>query len=110
MKIWIILLISIIAETFATSMIKASEGLTKILPVIGIILGYAISFYGLSQVVKVMNLGVAYSIWAGLGICMVSIISFLFYKQHLDFPALLGGFFIITGVVIIQLFSETVKH
>ena len=70
---WIILIVAIAAETFATTMVRASEGFTRLLPSLGVVAGYAVSFYGLSQVVKVMNLGIAYAIWAGLGIFLVSI-------------------------------------
>lgn len=54
---WIILIVAIAAETFATTMVRASEGFTRLLPSLGVVAGYAVSFYGLSQVVKVMNLG-----------------------------------------------------
>ena len=109
-KTWLILLVSIVAETLATSMIKASMGFTRLLPSLAVIVGYIISFYGLSQVVKTMNLGVAYAIWAGVGICLVSLLSWLFFNQRLDLPAVAGIALIIAGVVVIQLFSKTVSH
>ncbi|HDS1150144.1 TPA: multidrug DMT transporter [Pluralibacter gergoviae] len=107
---WIILFIAIISETFATSMVKASEGFTRLLPSVAVVVGYAISFYGLSQVVKVMNLGVAYALWAGVGICLVSLLSWLIFQQKLDLPAIAGISLIIIGVIVIQLFSKTVTH
>lgn len=109
-KTWLVLLISIVAETLATSMIKASMGFTRLLPSLAVIIGYIISFYGLSQVVKTMNLGVAYAIWAGVGICLVSLLSWLLFNQRLDLPAVAGIALIIAGVVVIQLFSKTVAH
>ncbi len=109
-KVWIILFISIVAETFATSMIKSSEGFTRLLPSLAVIVGYIISFMGLSQVVKVMNVGIAYAIWAGVGICLVSLISWFFFRQKLDIPAMLGIGLIISGVIVIQLFSKSVSH
>lgn len=110
LKTYIILAIAIIAETLATSMIKASHGFTKIIPGFIVVLGYSISFYGLSQVVKVMNIGIAYAIWAGMGIFLVSLMSFFLYKQRLDLPALVGLCFIAIGIIIIQLFSKSVIH
>ncbi len=107
---YIILAISICAETLATTMMKASDGLTRIIPSMVVVVGYAISFYGLSQVVKTMNIGIAYAIWAGMGIFLVSIMSFLFYKQKLDLPAIMGMVFIAVGILIIQLFSKSVSH
>lgn len=110
LKVWVILLVSIVAETFATSMMKSSEGFTRLWPSLAVIAGYAISFTGLSQVVKVMNLGVAYAIWAGVGICLVSLLSWVFFRQKLDLAAILGIGLIISGVVVIQLFSKSVSH
>ncbi|PKH21278.1 multidrug DMT transporter [Enterobacterales bacterium CwR94] len=108
--VYLILAISIAAETMATSMMKATEGFTRWLPSLAVVVGYAISFYGLSQVVKTMNIGIAYAIWAGMGIFLVSILSFVIYKQRLDLPALIGMAFIVLGVVVIQIFSKSVTH
>ncbi len=110
LNIYLILAISICAETLATTMMKASHGFTQLGPSIVVVIGYAISFYGLSQVVKTMNIGIAYAIWGGMGIFLVSIMSFLFYKQRLDLPAIVGMLFIALGIVIIQLFSKSVTH
>ncbi|HBX2117123.1 SMR family transporter [Klebsiella aerogenes] len=110
MNTWIILIVAIAAETFATTMVRASEGFTRLLPSLGVVAGYAMSFYGLSQVVKVMNLGIAYAIWAGLGIFLVSIFSWFLFGQKLDLPAIAGMGLILSGVVVIQLFSSTVTH
>ncbi|KLE52758.1 multidrug DMT transporter [Klebsiella aerogenes] len=107
---WIILIVAIAADTFATTMVRASEGFTRLLPSLGVVAGYAVSFYGLSQVVKVMNLGIAYAIWAGLGIFLVSIFSWFLFGQKLDLPAIAGMGLILSGVVVIQLFSSTVTH
>ncbi len=107
---WIILIVAIAAETFATTMVRASEGFTRLLPSLGVVAGYAVSFYGPSQVVKVMNLGIAYAIWAGLGIFLVSIFSWFLFGQKLDLPAIVGMGLILSGVVVIQLFSSTVTH
>lgn len=81
LKVYAILMVSIIAETTATTMMKASDGFTKLVPSIIVVIGYAISFYGLSQVVKSMNIGIAYAIWAGAGIFLVSALSFFVYKR-----------------------------
>lgn len=107
---YIILAISICAETLATTMMKASDGFTRTIPSMVVVVGYAISLYGLSQVVKTMNIGIAYAIWAGMGIFLVSIMSFLFYKQKLDLPAIMGMVFIAVGISIIQLLSKSVSH
>jgi len=110
LQTYIILAISICAETLATTMIKASDGFTKWVPSLVVVVGYAISFYGLSQVVKTMNIGIAYAIWAGMGIFLVSILSFFIYKQRLDLPAIIGMLFIALGIMVIQVFSKSVSH
>ena len=110
LNIYLILAIAICAETLATTMMKASHGFTQLVPSIIVVIGYSISFYGLSQVVKTMNIGIAYAIWGGMGIFLVSIMSFLFYKQRLDLPAIIGMACIAVGIIIIQLFSKSVTH
>jgi small multidrug resistance pump len=107
---YIILAISICAEICATTMLKASAGFSKIFPSIIVIIGYSISFYGLSQVVRSINIGIAYAIWSGVGIVLVSLLSLLLYKQRLDLPAIFGITLIILGVIVIQLFSKSVNH
>ncbi|MDK6581566.1 SMR family transporter [Escherichia coli] len=107
---YIILAISICAEALATTMMKASDGFTRILPGTAVVAGYAISFYGLSLVVRTMNIGIVYATWAGTGILLVSVMSFLFYGQKPDLPAIIGILLIITGVLIIHLYSKSVSH
>lgn len=67
-------------------------------------------FWGLSQVVKVMPLGIAYAIWSGLGIVLVSVAAIYIYNQKLDLPAIIGMLLIITGVLVINLFSKSGTH
>lgn len=64
----------------------------------------------LALVVKTIPVGIAYAIWAGLGIVLVSIAAALIYRQHLDLPAVLGMALIIAGVAVIQLFSGSTDH
>ncbi|WP_318474476.1 SMR family transporter [Photobacterium leiognathi] len=109
-NVHLILLISIIAETVATTMMKASEGFTRLVPSIAVVIGYAIAFYGLSQVVKTMNIGIAYAIWAGSGIFLVSLLSYFVYQQKLDLPAFMGLTLIAAGIIVIQAFSKSVVH
>ena len=73
-------------------------------------MGYAMSFYLLSLVLKHIPLGIAYAIWSGLGIVLIALIGRVAFKQHLDIPAIVGLAFIIAGVVIINVFSKSVSH
>ncbi|MFS1563985.1 MAG: DMT family transporter [Candidatus Arsenophonus phytopathogenicus] len=104
------LLISIVAEVIATTSLKASDGFTRLLPSIIVVIGYSISFFGLSQVVKMMPLGIAYAIWSGLGIVLVSVAALFLYQQKLDWPAILGILLIISGVLVINLVSKSSVH
>lgn len=104
------LLMSIIAEVIATTTLKASDGFSRLWPSLIVVIGYGVSFWGLSQVVKVMPLGIAYAIWSGLGIVLVSVAAIYIYNQKLDFPAIIGMLFIIVGVLIINLLSKSGTH
>jgi small multidrug resistance pump len=110
MKYWLFLAIAIISEITATSSLKASAGFTRVIPSIVVVIGYALSFYFLSLTLKAIPIGVAYAIWAGLGIVLLAIVGWVFYDQQLDTAALIGMSFILAGVVIMNLFSKTVSH
>lgn len=105
-----LLLMSIIAEVIATTALKASDGFSRFWPSLIVIIGYAVSFWGLSQVVKVIPLGIAYAIWSGLGIVLVSVATVFIYQQKLDLPAIIGMLLIIVGVLVINLFSKSGTH
>ncbi len=102
--------IAIIAEVVATSALKSSQGFTKPLASIVVVVGYCIAFYCLSIVLKTIPIGIAYAIWAGMGIFLIASISAVIYKQIPDLPAIIGMCLILTGVVVINVFSKTVSH
>jgi len=107
---YVYLLIAIISEVIATSCLKASTGFTKLYPSIAVVVGYAISFTLLSLVLKSMHVGIAYAIWAGLGIVFVAVSGYVFFGQKLDSYAIIGISLIITGVLIINLLSSSAEH
>ena len=107
---YIYLTIAIIAEVIATSALKASEEFTKLTPSIIVALGYSVAFYMLSLCLKDMPVGIAYAVWSGLGIVLVTLIAWFLYGQKLDAPALIGLGLIIAGVATIQLFSNASAH
>ena len=103
--------LAIIGEVIGTSALKASDGFTKIVPSIIVVAGYAVAFFFLSLTLKDnINIGVVYAIWSGVGVSLISVIGYLYYKQSLDIPALLGIALIIIGVMIINLYSKSVMH
>lgn len=104
------LAIATIAEVIATSALKSSEEFTKIVPSLIVIVGYIVAFYFLALVLKTVPIGIAYAIWAGMGIVLVAIVAAVIYKQIPDLPALIGMGLIITGVVVMNIFSKTISH
>lgn len=89
---------------------KALDGFSRPLPLLLVVAGYSLSFWMLSLVVKTIPVGIAYAIWAGLGIVLVSVAAAAIYQQKLDLPAVLGMVLIVAGVVVIQLFSSSTGH
>jgi len=107
---YVYLVIAIIAEVIATNALKASDEFTKLVPSIIVVVGYGAAFYFLSLVLKFIPVGVAYAIWAGLGIVFTAILAAILFKQYPDLPAIIGMILIIAGVVVINVFSNTGNH
>lgn len=110
MNAYLLLLGAIICEVIATSSLKLSNGFTNLVFSIITIIGYSASFYILSLALKTIPVGIAYAIWSGIGIIIISLIAWIFLNQSLDLAALIGMGFIIFGVVIINLFSNVSGH
>jgi small multidrug resistance pump len=102
--------IAILAEVIATSALKTTEGFTRLIPSLVCITGYGIAFYGLSIALRTIPTGVAYAIWSGVGLVLVSVVAWIWFKQHLDAPALLGMGLILAGVIVVNVFSKTMSH
>lgn len=107
---FIFLSIAIIAEVIATSALKSADGFTRIIPSTIVIIGYGVAFYFLSLTLKTIPVGLAYAIWSGLGITLVSAIGYFLYDQKLDLPAILGLLLILAGVFVINIFSKSAAH
>ena len=104
------LAVAIVAEVAATSALKASEEFTKPGPTLIVVVGYAVAFYLLTLVLRTIPVGIAYAVWAGLGIALVALMGVVLYRQVPDVPALIGIGLIISGVVVINVFSQTSGH
>ena len=110
MKAVLFLFVAIIFEIIGTSVLKLSEQFTKVIPSIISIIAYITAFYFLSLTLKTIPVGIAYAIWSGVGIVLISVIGLVYFKQSLDLPAILGLGLIIAGVIIINIFSKSVAH
>lgn len=107
---WAYLAAAILAEVVATSAMKLTDGFTRLAPSIVTIAGYAIAFFLLSLTLDRIPMGIAYAIWSGAGIVLISSVGWLFYRQALDAPALAGIALIIAGVLVLNLFSRSAPH
>ena len=106
MSKWIFLTLAIISEVIGTSFLKSTEGFTKLLPSIIVLVGYCAAFYFLSLTLDSIPIGMAYAIWSGVGIAAITVVSVVFFEQKLDFAAVVGMGLIIAGVVVLRLYSD----
>ena len=108
--IYLYLFIAVIFEVIGTTALQASQQFTKTIPLIITICSYTASFFFFSLVLRVLPVGIAYAIWSGLGIVLISVIGFFRFNQKLDIFAILGLGLIITGVLVVNIFSKSVMH
>jgi small multidrug resistance pump len=101
------LLVAICAEVAGTTALKASEGFTRLVPSVLVLIAYGVAFFFLSLTLRTIPVGIAYAIWSGCGIVLISAVGWVFYRQNLDWPAIAGITLILAGVLLINLFSET---
>jgi small multidrug resistance pump len=106
---WLYLAVAITGEIIGTTALKASDGFTRAGPAALVVIGYAIAFYCLAMVLRTMPLGVTYAIWSGVGVAAVTLIGWLAFGQRLDWPAVAGIGLIVSGVLVLNLWS-TASH
>lgn len=100
---------AIVAEVIGTSALKATAGLTRLVPSV-VVLGYAVGFYYLSLVLKTLPVGIACAVWSGLGIVIITLVAFVVYRQTIDLPELIGMGLIVACVVVLNVFSKASVH
>ena len=110
LKNWLFLATAIISEVIATSALKSSEGFTRLVPSFIVVAGYAAAFYFLSLTLKSIPVGIAYAVWSGLGIVLVTAIAWVLHGQKLDMWGFVGVGFIISGVAVLNLLSKASVH
>ncbi len=104
---YLYLLLAIIFEVIGTTVLKSSNGFTVLVPTVISLICYGCSFYFLSVCMQSIPTGVVYAVWSGVGIVLISLFAFIFYKQTLDLAAIMGILMIICGVLVIRLFSNS---
>ena len=107
---YLYLAIAIIAEVVGTTAMKASEGFTKTLPTLVLVWGYGVAFYFFTLCLRSMSVGVAYAMWSGLGVVLVTIVAAVLYHEIPDRWAILGMALIVAGVLVLNLMSSTTAH
>lgn len=105
---WVFLAVAIVSEVIATSALKAAQGFTRWLPSLFVVAGYASAFYFLSLTLRTIPLGISYAIWSGVGVALVTLVGWAVYDQRLDLPALVGIGLIVSGVLVLNIFSKSV--
>jgi small multidrug resistance pump len=106
MKAWLLLGGAILFEVGATTALKASDGFTRLWPTLGALAGYALAFWLLALTLRVIPVGIAYAVWSGVGIALITLLAWLLFGQRLDAAALAGIGLIVAGVVVIAMFSR----
>ena len=110
LKSYALLTLAIICEVIATSALARSESFTRLVPSIVVVVGYGAAFWLLSFPIKTIPVGIVYAIWSGMGIVLITLVSWLWLRQTLDLAAVAGLALILAGVLVINLFSTSVSH
>ena len=104
-KTYLILTIAIFCEVGGTMLLPVSQNFTKIVPTATLVVLYLSSFYLITFVVDKIPIAIVYATWSGLGVFTVTILGYIFFKQSLSWPAVLGLFLIVMGVVLVNSFT-----
>lgn len=102
--------LAIVLEVIGSGFLKASDGFSKLIPSVITVIAFCACFYCLSHALKYIPLGIAYAIWAGLGLVLTCLVSVFVFKQSLDLPAILGIVLILAGVIVMNVFSNSAAH
>ena len=104
---YLFLALAIICEVIGTLLLPLSNNFTRILPTTGILAGYSLAFYFMTFALNNIPLVIVYASWAGLGVALVTLFSFLFYDQFIHWQAIIGLVLIIVGVVLVNIHIST---
>ncbi|TQV79176.1 DMT family transporter [Denitrobaculum tricleocarpae] len=107
---WVYLSIAILAEVAGSAALKQSYGFTRMWPAVLAVTAFVTALFFLSLTLRVLPLGIAYAIWAGVGVVAVSLLGLVVFRQALDTPAMIGIALIVGGVIVINTLSDTTGH
>lgn len=103
---WLFLALAIVFEVAATGLIQKTEGFTRPLYTAIVLLGYGVSFMMMAQAVKVLEVGLVYAIWSGVGMAAIALIGVIFLGESVTVPKLVGLALILAGVLVLTLMVE----
>ena len=104
-KTYLFLIGAIFFEVAGTMLLPVSQNFTKIIPTVALSIFYLSAFYLLTFVVNKLPIAIVYATWSGLGIFTIAILGYVFFKQTLSWPAILGLFLIVVGVILVNSFT-----
>ncbi|WP_181347456.1 multidrug efflux SMR transporter [Thalassobacillus sp. CUG 92003] len=100
---YVYLFLGIVAEVFGTTMLKMSEGLSRVFPVLGGVVGFSSALFFLALSFQTIPLNVAYATWAGVGTAGAALVGLLIWKENINLVGLIGLILIIGGIVLLNL-------
>ena len=107
---YIYLALAVVAEVIGTSLLKSTDEFTKLTPTAVVVVCYIVAMWLLTLVLREMAVGIVYAIWSGLGIVLVSAVAAVYYKEIPDLAAIIGMVLIVSGIVVMHLFSGSMQH
>jgi small multidrug resistance pump len=105
MNQWICLGLAIVSEVFATASLKSTEGFTKPIPSILVLVGYSAAFYFFSLTLDTIPIAVAYAVWSGVGVAALTLVSIFVFDQKIDAAGIVGIGLIVAGVIVLRMYS-----
>ncbi|MFT4161821.1 DMT family transporter [Shinella zoogloeoides] len=108
--VYAVLVVAIVFEVLGTSAMQAAQHFSRLGPTLVMVVCYAVAFYFLSWSLRYVPVGIAYAIWSGLGIVLISLVGYFAFGQKLDLAAIAGLGLIIAGVLVLNLFSKSTFH
>ena len=103
MNPYLLRLVAVVAEVFADTNMKLSQGFKRKLPVLGVIAGYIVAFWAIAQALMALPLGPVYAIWTGAGVALTAVVGAIIWKEGFNVKKTVGLIAIIGGIVLLRL-------
>jgi small multidrug resistance pump len=107
---WLYLAAAIVAEVIATSALKSSDGFRRLVPSVLVVVGYSTAFFLLSLALRAIPVAIAYAVWSGVGVALITIVGWVLFDQKLDAAGAVGIGLIVSGVIVLNVFTRTTGH